>query len=151
MIVQTLVGAGPEPAHLTTLQVCLGGAAVFGVAILAVRLARRSLSEGAPLYMVLGVILGAGLSQTVGGPSPIIPAMVCAALLALVCRLMGREPFRRVWILLQNLRDDDGGERPAASEPRPQAFRFDGGLGNGQATHVISLGRNGHFSAAPRR
>ena len=153
MIVQTLGGYSPEPAHLTTLQVCLGGVAVFGVAMIAVRFAaRRPLSEAAPLYMVLGVLLGASLSQTLPGPSPIIPAMICAALIALVGRLIGRESVRRIAAFLRNQRGAWSSGRSPAPDPTPnQAFRFEGGSAHLHAVRFVPRERGSHASSAFRR
>jgi hypothetical protein len=84
------MGSSAEPAQLSTVEVCVRSLVVFGFAILMVRLAtRRFFSQAAPFDVILGVMLGAALSRTINGPSPMILAMACVIVLALVHRLAG--------------------------------------------------------------
>jgi hypothetical protein len=147
MIVETLLGSSAEPAPLSTVEVCVRSLVVFGFAILMVRLAtRRFLSQAAPLDVLLGVLLGAALSRAITGPSPMILAMACVIVLALVHRLAGPS-YRRPG---ETSRAEDGDRETKALKTKPvsQPSRFEGGPGDLKAARVVTLQRG---SLVPRR
>jgi uncharacterized membrane protein YcaP (DUF421 family) len=164
MIVQTLIGSGPEPTPLTPLEVCARGLVVFGFAILIVRLAaRRFLSAAAPFDVILGVMLGAILSRIINGPSPLIATMACVALLVVVHRLAGRVSprYRRLsdFLLGRPAGSAETGDRDAEAmrrNPVPEpnldrALRFGSAAADLSEASVVTLQRSARINVASRR
>lgn len=154
MIVQTLLGSSAEPAHLTTLEICARGLIAFGFAILMVRLvARRFFSHAAPFDIVVGVMLGAALSRTVTGPSPVIIAMACAILLAFFFQLAEPVPTRgdRLREIL-GLRRFEDGPMGSADEPDARAApSFEDRLADLKEARLATHEHSGRVSVVSRR
>ena len=157
MIVQTLLGSSAEPAHASTLQVGVGGLIVFGFAMVVARVgARRLQSEAAPFGVILGVTLGAmlgmALSVAINGPPPIIPAMICLALLVIGYRLAGRVSLSYRGSGDMGRSDADAIQRSRVSEPDlREVRRFESGVADLTAAGLATVGRGGHIGVVHRR
>jgi uncharacterized membrane protein YcaP (DUF421 family) len=89
-LVQTSLGIGLEPKHLTFLQVSIRGIIVFVVTIIAVRLStRRSLAEKTAFDAVLVVILGSMLARAINGSGPFFATLGGGFVLVLLHRVFG--------------------------------------------------------------
>jgi hypothetical protein len=89
-MLHVLISPPVEPAHLTTLQVCVRSASVLGCAALIRVAARRFPSEATTFDLALSLLLGWTVSWTINAPSLLVAAVACVILLVLGYRLTRR-------------------------------------------------------------
>jgi uncharacterized membrane protein YcaP (DUF421 family) len=89
-LLQTLLGLGVEPKHLTFLQVSVRAVIVFIAALIMVRLSsKRSLAEKTAFDAVLVVIIGSMLARVINGSEAFFPTLGTGFVLVLLHRLFG--------------------------------------------------------------
>jgi uncharacterized membrane protein YcaP (DUF421 family) len=87
--INTLLGVGLDPAHLTFLQISLRGVIVFGATLAIIRCGdRRFLSQKTAFDAVLGFILASMLARAVNGTSAFFPTLGGGFVLVLLHRLL---------------------------------------------------------------
>jgi uncharacterized membrane protein YcaP (DUF421 family) len=85
MKIENLIGEGTE---LTPLQMGIRAVIVFLLALLFLRLGRRSFGIGSPFDHVTGMLLGAILSRAVVGASPFVATICAGCVIALMHKLL---------------------------------------------------------------
>jgi uncharacterized membrane protein YcaP (DUF421 family) len=89
-LLQTLLGIGVEPKHLTFLQVSIRGIIVLLATLIMVRLStKRSLAEKTAFDAVLVVIIGSMLARAINGSATFFPTLGGGFALVLLHRLLG--------------------------------------------------------------
>lgn len=78
-----------EGTELNTLNMCSRAVVIFIVALILIRISgRRSFGLGTPLDNIIVVLLGAVLSRTVTGASPVFPTIAASLTIVVMHRIL---------------------------------------------------------------
>lgn len=86
---ELLVSIFGEGKELNTLNMCSRALVIFIVALVLIRISgRRSFGLGTPLDNIIVVLLGAVLSRTVTGASPVFPTIAASLTIVIMHRIL---------------------------------------------------------------
>lgn len=96
---QDLLGPLTQAGDLSTGQVALRAALVYGFLLLLVRVAHtRLLGKATPFDIAVGILIGSVLSGAVDGSSPFVPTLAAGAVLVGMHALFAVASFHTSWV-----------------------------------------------------